>query len=209
MKKFLIAVMVMIMVVSLFSTNVLAASFYSGVNRSGNFTGISASIKAPSSYPVIGTSGESCWITTQAETPSGRTWVQTGLRYWDGFTVMKTYFEYKYPPTGDYDLIHIGTHLKGATVAYKLQYNSSNVVWDAYIGGSKIGSYNNARTYANVQAQGESHDKTQVQLGPFVFSDVKMRLNGSSSYTNNTTKAPTANAPYTFTVHNNYYKYTV
>ena len=122
---------------------------------------------------------------------------------------MKTYFEYNYAPTGDYNIRNIGTHSKGANIAYKLQYNSTNVMWDAYIGGAKVDSYNMGRAYANVQAQGESHNNSQVYLGPFVFSDLKTRTNGSSTWVLNTNKAPTANSPYTYTVHNKYYKYTV
>jgi len=192
-----------------------AGNFYSGVSFVGDYIGIYAKIKTPATYPAVGSSGQSCWVTNYANSVNANpsnpqtSWVQVGLRYYSGFKNFKTYFEYNYAPTNDYFLREIGTHALDTSVSYEVKYKTGGSGWDAYIGGSLQDNYNMGRVYANVQAFGESHNSSTVYLGPYVFNDVKTMAYGSASYVLNTTKQLKADLPYKYLVHINYYWFTV
>lgn len=204
-----------LLVISTICTTIVSASashYYAGMNKSGNYVALSATITTPSQLPAVGsgTSGESCWISVQSQTSSGNlSWAQTGIRYYSGYSGFKTYFEYNYAPTSEYNLREIGTHVLNATIQYELVYNSTSFEWDAYIGGKLLDSYNFGRAYATAQAQGESHNSRSVTLGPFIFDQVKTKSSGSNAYVYNTTTAPTADSPYSVDVLTKYYKFKV
>ena len=106
-----------IMVLIMLPQSVFAASWYAGTNKSGSQTGIAAQIKTPTKLPTLGSSGESCWV-SNVYTPSGgtKTWVQTGIRYYSGYSGFKTYVETQL--AGGYNMQDIGVHALNISIHY-------------------------------------------------------------------------------------------
>ena len=166
---------------------------YAGVYVTGNYRGISASIKTPNSLPIIAGSGESAWVSTQIDADGH--WVQAGARYWAGYSGFKTYVEYG---SGNISKItDIGVHKLGTTVSYKVEYSSSDGKWHAYVAGGDKMSSALASNMLDVEAYGEIHKKN-IEMGPFAFSNVKVK-NSSGSWANNTIVPSTRIASYTVT----------
>lgn len=115
-------------------------------------------------------------------------WVQTGLRYYSGYTAFRTYVESN--TGGVYNMTEIGIHVLDFAVHYKVVYESDSK-WHAYIANTDKGSWTMNST-AVVQAQGESH-ATDTQLGPFEFIEVVYK---NSSGWNWMDVTPTADSPY-------------
>ncbi len=168
-------------------SNVNAASYYAGTNKGGSNTGIAAKIKTPTSFPTLGSSGESCWVTNVYGSPME--WVQTGIRYYSGYLSFKTYVETNI--SGVYNMTEIGIHVMDFAVHYKVSYENDNK-WHAYIANFDKGSFSMNST-SGVQAQGESH-ATDTQLGPFEFIEVVYK--NSSGTWNWMDVKPTAQSPY-------------
>lgn len=141
-------------------------NWYAGTYK-GEYTyyGISAYIKTPSSLPSLGDSGESCWVSA-AETDGD--WIQSGLRYYSGYSGFKTYVETVIG--GVHNLTEYGTHLLDTNIRYKVDYNFSDQKWHAYIADFDKESHTMDTTH-RVSARGESHC-TSTTLGPFNFSSV-------------------------------------
>lgn len=141
--------------------------------------------------PDVSDSGESVWVSTSAD--SNGKWIQTGARYYSSFSTFKTYTEHY--ESGVYKLDIVGTHVLGASIAYKVEYNSSDSKWHAYIAGTdKVSS--SLATIDNVQGHAEVHKKN-IEMGPFTFADVSIK-NSSGTWVNNTA-APYATSPYSVT----------
>lgn len=162
---------------------------YAGFIKSGSNKGVSASIKIPNTLPNVSNSGESVWVSTSAD--SNGEWIQTGARYYSSFTNFKTYTEHY--ESGVYRLTTVGTHVSGANIAYKVEYNSSDLKWHAYIAGYDKVSSSLATINNSVQGHGEVH-KANIQMGPFNFSNVKIK-NSSGTWVNNTASLH-ADSPY-------------
>ena len=164
---------------------------YAGFTNNNSNKGVYATITTPSSLPNVSDSGESVWVSTSIDT-NGE-WIQTGARYYSSYTNFKTYTEHF--SSGVYKLTTIGTHILGASISYKVEYNSSDSKWHAYIGGvDRVGS-TLATVNNSVLGQAEVHKKL-IEMGPFSFSSVLIK-NSSGTWVNNTA-APTATTPYSW-----------
>ncbi len=178
----------------IFSNNVSAESYYAGTSKSGNNKGIAAKIKTPAQLPQLGYSGESCWVTNVYGSPME--WVQTGLRYYNGYGKFKTYVESNI--SGVYNLTEIGVHVLDFAGHYRVSYNSDGK-WHAYIGYTDKGSFMMNST-AGVQAEGESH-AIDTQLGPFDF--IQVVYANSDGEWNWMDETPTATYPFNVTIIDN------
>lgn len=194
MKKKLLSITILCIIFTLVSsTSIFASSWYAGAIKSGSQKGIAAQIKTPSSLPTLGGSGESCWVTNIYN----GNWVQTGMRYYSGYSGFKTYVEHNI--SGVYEMQEIGTHLLDFTVHYKVSYESSDSKWHAYIAGYDKGSWSMNST-ATVEAMGESH-ATDTQLGPFNFIQVVYKDSSNNWNWNDST--PYADSPYNVDITDN------
>ena len=143
---------------------------YAGFNRGGSNKGVSATITLPSKLPNVSDSGESVWVSTSKD--SNGEWVQTGARYYSTFTNFKTYTEHY--QSGVYKLTTVGVHALGASISYKVEYNSTDGKWHAYIAGVDKVSSALATINNGVQGNAETH-KRNIEMGPFTFSNVKTK----------------------------------
>lgn len=176
------------------SSSSFAASWYAGVTKSGyTYNGVAVQIKTPASLPKLGSSGESVWASNRS---SSGDWVQTGIRYYSGYSGFKTYIEHNIG--GVYGMDEIGTHVLDFTVRYRVAYDSSDSKWHGFIADVDKGSWSMGASQ-NVQSNAESH-ATNTQLGPFKFID--MVYKDSSGWNFNNTP-PTAQSPYSVDVTNN------
>ncbi|KOY13066.1 hypothetical protein [Paenibacillus xylanivorans] len=170
------------------SSSANADSWYAGVTKPGStYLGMYAYITTPTSLPSLGDSGESAWVSNVTST---RDWIQTGIRYYSGYSGFRTYIEHTY--NGVHGMEEVGTHLLDTSIQYTVQYEGADSKWHGYIAGYDKGSWN-LGTYNNVQANAESH-ATNTQMGPFRFTSVSYK-NSSGVWTVNDT-APTAKSPY-------------
>lgn len=170
------------------SSSTYADSWYAGVTKPGStYAGMYAYITTPASLPSLGSSGESAWVSNVTST---RDWIQTGIRYYSGYSGFRTYIEHTV--NGIYGMEEIGTHLLNTSIQYTVQYEGADGKWHGYIAGSDKGSWN-LGVYNNVQANAETH-ATNTQMGPFRFTSVSYK-NSSGIWTVNDT-APTADSPY-------------
>lgn len=165
---------------------------YAGFIKGGSNKGVSAEIKMPSSLPDVSDSGESVWVSTSMD--SNGEWIQAGARYYSSFTNFKTYTEHY--SNGIYKLTTHGIHILGKVVTYKVEYNSSDGKWHAYISGTDMVSSSLATVDNSVQGNAEVHKK-EIEMGPFTFSNVKIK-NSSGTWVNNTV-TPSATSPYSVT----------
>ena len=163
---------------------------YAGVTTSSKKRGISAKITMPSDFPDVSGSGESAWVSTSKD--SNGEWVQAGARYYSSYTAFKTYTEHY--QNGVYKLTTVGTHRLGIYLTYKVEYNSDDGKWHAFINSVDKVSSSLATSEIKVQAKGEVH-KQDIEMGPFSFSTVKVK-NSSNTWVDNTT-SPSADSPYT------------
>lgn len=95
---------------------------------------------------------------------------------------------------GVYKLTTVGTHRLGIYLTYKVEYNSDDGKWHAFINSVDKVSSSLATSEIKVQAKGEVH-KQDIEMGPFSFSTVKVK-NSSNTWVDNTT-SPSADSPYT------------
>ena len=144
----------------------------------------------PSDFPDVSGSGESAWVSTSKD--SNGEWVQAGARYYSSYTAFKTYTEHY--QNGVYKLTTVGTHRLGIYLTYKVEYNSDDGKWHAFINSVDKVSSSLATSEIKVQAKGEVH-KQDIEMGAFSFSTVKVK-NSSNKWVDNTT-SPSADSPYT------------
>lgn len=202
MKK-IIAIALSLSLVLCLSVTANAASWYAGTAKWGDYFGIQANIKTPTALPKLGSSGESCWVSNVYDTGSTIDWIQTGIRYYSGYSGFRVYVETNIG--GVYDMNEIGSHSLNSTKEYRVNWVPNTVYWEACINGTRKGLAR-FRPGANVQAQAESH-ATNTKLGPFTFSSVKY-VNTSNQMKNMDT-APTADYPYNVTYSGTNYTYYV
>ena len=82
----------------------------------------------------------------------------------------------------------------GIYLTYKVEYNSDDGKWHAFINSVDKVISSLATSEIKVQANGEVH-KQDIEMGPFSFSTVKVK-NSSNTWVDNTT-SPSADSPYT------------
>ena len=205
-KKIIAFVLSLLVVVSVVGTPLTAnaASWYAGAAKWGEYFGISATIKTPSSFPKLGSSGESCWVSNVYDNGTTTDWIQTGIRYYSGYSGFKVYVESNIG--GVYNMNEIGTHALNSSKSYRVNWVYNTGYWEACINGTRKGLAR-FRPGANVQAFGESH-ATNTQLGPFTFSNVQYHTTDLEM--KNMDAKPYAQSPYTVSYSGtNYSKYTV
>lgn len=202
-KKF-IAVVLSLSLICCVSVTANAASWYAGTAKWGSYFGIHAKIRTPTVLPKLGSSGESCWVTNVYDTGSTLDWIQTGIRYYSGYSGFRTYVETNIG--GVYNMNEIGTHSLNSTKEYRVNWVANTVYWEACIDGTRKGVARFNNPGANVQAQAESH-ATNTQMGPFTFSSVQyINTNYKSK---DMDKAPTADSPYKVSYSGSTYTYYV
>ncbi len=171
-------------------SNANSVNKYAGVTiSSDSYKGISAYITVPYTLPDIEDSEEFAFVSTNKD--DNGAWVQVGAAYCQGYTSFITYFEHF--QNGVYSYIPIGTHIKGAQIFYKVEYNASDGKWHAYIGNVDRGGSTLTKVDSGVQANAEVH-KDGIEMGPFTFSTVKIKTS-SSAWINNIFN-PTYDSPY-------------
>jgi hypothetical protein len=127
---------------------------------------VSADISTPSTAPWVGGSGESNWVSTP-----GTYWVQTGWRYYGGYTYAKSYYEYNL--ASGYHLEELSDQVWNLTRTYEVSYAGSNF-WTVRINGVSKGSWGYlGAPLSPMAALSESHYPT-VQLNT-QFNNVKYR----------------------------------
>ena len=180
--------------------NAKASTAYAGLGAYTNRYGITADIKTPSSYPYVGTSGVSAWVSTinTYSDPTllmGSNWIQCGVYYYNWHTSMKRYTEVLC--NGAQDLQEKGTHSLSDTVSYRILYDTTANKWKAYISGTVYAYSTTVPMSTKVKAMGESPNSGVVQMGPFQFSQVKVVQYPYSWITPNGSLQ--ANSPYSCT----------
>lgn len=155
---------------------------YVGFVTSGTYLGISANIGLPGRFPDVQDSGESVWVST-SKNSSGE-WLQAGTRYYDGYTSFVKYVEYF--DGGIYKILtNFGTQDLGSYVNYKVEYNTNDGKWHAYVNGQDCAASRFSPSQIQVQANAEIH-KEGIQMGPFRFENVKLK-NPSAVWIDNNT----------------------
>lgn len=162
---------------------------YAGFQVGTGGKGVSATITMPTSLPNVSDSGESVWVSTGKDLYDR--WLQTGARYYYGYTGFQTYIEHF--NNGGYGCTTVGTHNLGASITYKTDYNTSDNKWHAFIAGTDLLSSTLSSNSVGVECYAEIHKK-QIEMGPFSFSNVKIK--DSSGTWGNNTVTPTAPSPY-------------
>lgn len=124
MKRLRAVTIVLAVIITVVTAQTALASWYTGNSRTSAY-GIQAAIFTPSSAPYLKESGESSWVSL----PSPY-WVQTGWRYYKGWTAAKPYVEHN--TKENYGLNHYGTQSWGSSKNYMVDHKSGNT-WRAYI----------------------------------------------------------------------------
>ena len=134
----------------------VSADWYAGNRRSSTYGG-KANISAPAQAPSIASGGESNWVSLP-----GPYWLQTGWRYYKGWTTARRYVEY-YLPNGVYSLTDHGTQVWGSTVNYQIEH-TSGTIWCAIIAGSTYNCSSVVSAPREIQAFSEVHTSSSNVL---------------------------------------------
>jgi hypothetical protein len=192
-KRGLIVVLLLALVMVLAFSSVASATWVAGNTRSTGY-GVRANIACPASAPYVGGSGEASWVGT----PGPSYWLQTGWRYYSGYSYAKSYYEYNLPI--GYSLTETSTQSWGATRTYEVSHSGSGV-WAVKIGGSTVGSWGTlAAPVSPVKAVTETHASTVQMRTP--FSAVKYR--GTTTWYNFDQAGWITNSPYYLSITSNY-----
>jgi len=144
-------------------------SWYTGNSRL-NAWGIRAKISAPAQAPYLAGSGESNWVSLPKLSEQQPWWMQTGWRYYQGYSAPDMYVEVSTPAGYEVPYIY-GTHFWGWTVEYEIHLSSGNI-WCAKIDGDLMRCDDIGRTApSDVYASSEVHFYPQNALDTF-FSEV-------------------------------------
>ena len=166
-----------------------ATNYYAGTVKPDG-KAIEATIK-PIILPYVGNSGESCWVSNCYDGGSVMLWLQTGIRYYNGYSSFKTYVEYKQSSTV-YQMEELNTHSLSTAKTYKVQFENDGK-WHAYISGIEKKAIAFSFVHATIEAMAEAHSPN-IQMGPFYFTNVRYKnLNGTWTYMDVT---PYADSPY-------------
>lgn len=184
MSRFLKSI-VLVTIMGFFFTQVVYASWYAGNIRTNGY-GVKASIYAPLSAPYLETSGESNWVSLPAPN-----WVQTGWRYYLGWTAAKPYVEYNYG--GTYGITHYGTQGWGTAKEYQVRH-VSGTTWCAFISGVQKGCFMPTTAPKTMLAESEVHVSSNNELQT-TFVAVQYR-NSSGTWVNFDQNNAFANSPY-------------
>jgi hypothetical protein len=178
-------VLLLALVIVLVFAATASASYVAGNTRSTGY-GVRATIACPSSAPYVGGSGQASWVST----PGPSYWIQTGWRYWSGYSNAKSYYEYSLPI--GYSLVETGTHSWGGSRTYEVSHSGSGV-WAVKINGATVGSWGTlSAPVSPVRAMTETHYPT-VQMNT-QFSSVKYR--GTTTWYNFDQGGWVTNSPY-------------
>ncbi len=193
MRKGTVIVLLLALVIVFAFTSVASASWYAGNTRSAGY-GVRANIYCPSSAPYVGGSGQSNWVST----PGPTYWVQTGWRYYSGYSYARSYYEYSLPI--GYSLVETSNQSWNSVRTYEVSHSGSGN-WAVKIGGSTVGTWGtlSAPVYP-VKAMSESHWST-VQLNT-QFASVKYR--GTTTWYNFDQANWVTDSPYYLTITANY-----
>lgn len=163
------------------------ASYHVGNTRSRGY-GVKADISTPASAPYVGFSGQSSWVSTAGPTY----WVQTGWRYYDGWSAAKSYWEYKLP-TG-HQLYHMSDQAWNFTRNYCITLLDDGN-WQVKVNGTPKGAWGAgvlAAPQEPVRAESESH-ASDVELRTW-FNNVQYR--GTTTWFNFNENGWIAEGPY-------------
>ncbi|HLF90900.1 MAG TPA: hypothetical protein VI451_18300 [Anaerolineales bacterium] len=172
MQKMLKSLVLATVICFLFA-QVALASWYAGNFRYSGY-GVKATIYAPISAPYLETSGESNWVSL----PSPN-WVQTGWRYYVGYSNAKPYVEYHYG--GLSGLTEYGTQSWGTAKVYQIRHVSGSS-WCAFIAGVQKGCFTPTTAPQTMLAESEVHVSSNNQLQT-TFTAVQYR-NSSGTWLN-------------------------
>jgi len=143
MRIFAISIIALALLLSVI-TPVSATNYYETTYKVGAH-GVKADIYTPSSAPIYyNWQGESSWVNVGHDvSETERYWMQTGWLYYSGSgNAADTYLENHAGSSNE--LMLIGTQSWGSYKNYKIQYDSENDEWDAYIDGTWEGSNANS-----------------------------------------------------------------
>lgn len=138
MKTKLASISLLLIISHIFTTNV-SANYYAG-NQLDDAYGVASHISAPSGLILVEVdqSGEANWVSTYDHDDSGTDWLQTGWKYFYGYSVPKQYVEWCIDCIGQQGTYQIhdtfSNHIWGTTIDYKVQRVDSTQ-WCAYTGG--------------------------------------------------------------------------
>ena len=88
-KRLLVIICCCLLCLMKMTTTVDATSWYAGTAKWGGYYGIEASITTPYALPILGSNGESSWVTNE----KNGNWIQTGIRYYVGYLGFRIYVE--------------------------------------------------------------------------------------------------------------------
>jgi hypothetical protein len=192
-RKGIVIVLVLALVMVFAFAAVASAGSLAGNTRSVGY-GVKASIYCPASAPYVGGSGQSNWVST----PGPAYWVQSGWRYYSGYSYAKSYYEYSLPI--GYNLVETSVQSWGAVRTYEVSHSGSGV-WAIKINNSTVGSFGTlAAPVYPVKAMSESHYPT-VQLNT-QFGSVKYR--GTSTWYNFDESGWWTDSPYYLSITSTY-----
>lgn len=194
---YLVSLTISIFLSSQFSLEANAVSYYVGTIKSPSYAGIRANIE-PRSYPNVTGSGESCWVSNVYVDDDGMEWLQTGCRYYDGYSGFRTYVEST--KAGVYSMQEIGYHVLHYAAPYKVEYESDGK-WHAYISGYQKEAMTFSFSSTTVEAMAEAHSSS-IELGPFYFTNVNYKSTSGTWY--NMDSTPYADSPFHVDITNNY-----
>lgn len=191
--RLLLVLSLALVIVLLVATGASAVSWYAGNYRTTAY-GARADISTPSSAPFVGSSGEANYVST----PGPTYWLQTGWRYYSGYTTAKPYYEVSVPNL--YELVEYSSQSWGTTINYQLNYAGSGY-WTVSIGGVSQGSYGPlSGPVSRVYGESETHYST-VQMNT-QFNNVQYR--GASSWYYFDQSNWFTNSPYYLTITSTY-----
>lgn len=193
----LMSLTISICLLTRFSLNANAVSYYVGTKKSSSYAGIRANIE-PRSYPNVTGSGESAWVSNVHSASGSIEWLQTGFRYYDGYDGYRSYVEST--KAGAYSMQEIGYHVLYYAAPYKVEYEDDGK-WHAYLSGYHKKAMTFSFSSATVEAMAEAHS-TSIELGPFYFTNVNYKSTSGTWYYMDST--PYANYPFHVDITNNY-----
>ena len=187
---------------NLFITNADTTDSYAGLQcLTQTYTGISAQIKTPTSYPYIrvGT-GESCWVQAFNNNNNIHSYFKVGIKYTSSDTSKFIVYSERKIGNADVKVVNHSSQNLNTTATYKLEYLSSDSNWHAYVNGVDRG---NASMGQNQMLSASADcNNTSIAMGPFEFHNVQTKT-ASGGWVYNSSSVFHQNNPYRVSTINN------
>ena len=141
-EKFRTAFIILALISMFFQTESGLANWYAGSQRIAAANGVTAVISAPS-IPLelvqVNQSGLANWVSTYNNDANGTDWIQSGWRFYYGYTTPKQYVEWCIDCDGSQGTYYIDDtfafHSWGTTIDYWVSREGNTTQWCAFTAG--------------------------------------------------------------------------